>query len=84
MQNRTPAEHRKFLEEQENRVNKIQPLDLNERLVHVHSRLRKAMVTRGIEVPHLVKEKGYAPISNIEDWVRRTGVKNEGDPPMSL
>ena len=80
---RTPAEHRRFLANQEERVNKIQPLDLNEKLVHVHTKLRKAMVSRGIEIPLLVKQKGYAPISNIKDWEKATGVKNEGDAPIT-
>lgn len=81
---RTPAEHRKFLEKQANKQNKIQPLDLNEKLVHVHGRLRKAMRTMGLPIPHLVLKEGYAPESNVKDWVKTTGVKNEGDKPISL
>lgn len=81
---RTPAEHRKFLEKQESRVNKIQPLDLKEKLIHVHSKLRKAMKDRGIQIPSIVLKHGYAPQSNVNEWVKATGVKNEGDKPLSL
>lgn len=80
---RTLAEHRKFLEKQENRTNKIQPMDMTQRLVHVHARLRKAMVAKGIKIPNLVKQKGYAPITSINDWVKATGIKNEGDEPIT-
>lgn len=83
MRQRTPAEHRKMLEKIENRPNKIQPLDMTQRLVHVHTKLRKAMRASGIEIPSLVKHRGYAPITNIREWEKATGVKNDGDADIS-
>lgn len=76
---RTPAEHRKILEKLENRTNKIQPLDMNDKLVHVHTKLRKAMIAKKIEIPFIVKKQGYAPLNAIREWEKTTGVKNEGD-----
>lgn len=81
---RTPAQHRKMLQTIENKTNRIQPLDLNEKLIHVHTKLRKAMKSHGIEIPLLVKQKGYAPLSNVIEWEKATGVKNEGDPEITL
>jgi hypothetical protein len=72
-----------MLEKIENRPNKIQPMDMTQKLVHVHTNLRKAMIARGIEVPALVKHKGYAPITSIQEWEKATGVKNSGDKEIS-
>ena len=80
---RTPAEHRKLLQDLENRTNRIQPLDMREKLVHVHSKLRRAMIKAGIEIPFMVRKQGYAPVSNIKAWERATGTKNEGDTPIA-
>lgn len=54
------------------------------RNIHIHQKLIKALKAINITLSRTTLKRGYVKEIQIKKWEELTGVKNEGDTPMSF